>query len=222
MKFRFCMILGLALLPALSTATADDSMVPLEIELPKPLFAGTPKPLSNIPNLEAPRTEPRKSIMVPAGTRNLAAGKPVTSSDDWPIIGELEYITDGDKEGEEGYYVELGPDLQWAQIDLEQTCHIHAIVIWHFHAEARVYFDVVVQVSNDPAFKEGVTTVYNNDHDNSSGLGAGGDPAYVETNEGRLIPVSGATGRYVRLYSKGNTSNKMNHYVEVEVFGQPK
>ena len=27
--------------------------------------------------------------------------------------------------------------------------------------------------------------------------------------------------RYVRLYSKGNTSNDMNHYVEVEVLGLP-
>jgi hypothetical protein len=25
----------------------------------------------------------------------------------------------------------------------------------------------------------------------------------------------------VRLYSKGNTTNKMNHYIEVEVFGKP-
>ena len=30
-----------------------------------------------------------------------------------------------------------------------------------------------------------------------------------------------ARGRYVRLYSKGNTSNDMNHYVEVEVYGTP-
>jgi len=27
-------------------------------------------------------------------------------------------------------------------------------------------------------------------------------------------------GRYVRLYSNGNTTNKMNHYIEVEVFGK--
>ena len=45
--------------------------------------------------------------------------------------------------------------------------------------------------------------------------------AYIETNEGRLIAAS-ATGRYVRLYSGGNTSNKMNHYIEVEVYGQPR
>ena len=48
----------------------------------------------------------------------------------------------------------------------------------------------------------------------------GSDKAYVETNEGLLIPVSGVLGRYVRFYSAGNTSNRMNHYVEVEIFGQ--
>lgn len=221
MKKRILTLLATTGLLAIGTLQADDSMVPLEIELPKPLFAGTPKPISNIPNLEAPSSEPRKAIMVPKGTKNLAAGKTVTSSDDWPIIGELEFVTDGDKEGEEGYYVELGPDTQWVQIDLEEVCHIHAVLVWHYHAEARVYHDVIAQVSNDPTFKDGVKTIYNNDHDNSSEQGVGKDMAYVETNEGRLMAAS-ATGRYVRLYSGGNTSNKMNHYIEVEVFGQPR
>jgi hypothetical protein len=36
-----------------------------------------------------------------------------------------------------------------------------------------------------------------------------------------LIEGKGATGRYVRLYSNGNTSDELNHYIEVEVFGQP-
>jgi len=221
MKKRIAVLLATTGLLAIGNLQADDSMVALEIELPKPLFAGTPKPISNIPNLEAPSSEPRKAIMVPKGTKNLAAGKTVTSSDDWPIIGDLEFVTDGDKEGEEGYYVELGPDTQWVQIDLVDVCHIHAVLAWHYHAEARVYHDVVVQVSNDPTFKDGVKTIYNNDHDNSSEQGVGKDMAYVETNEGRLM-VASATGRYVRLYSGGNTSNKMNHYIEVEVYGQPR
>ena len=43
---------------------------------------------------------------------------------------------------------------------------------------------------------------------------------YVETNEGRLIDCRGVKARYVRLYSDGNTSNDMNHYIEVEVYGK--
>jgi hypothetical protein len=27
--------------------------------------------------------------------------------------------------------------------------------------------------------------------------------------------------RYVRLYSQGNTSDELNHYIEVEVYGRP-
>ena len=84
-----------------------------------------------------------------------------------------------------------------------------------------MYHDVVVQVSDDPEFKTSVTTLYNNDHDNSSGLGAGKDMSYVETSEGRLIDAKGVRARHVRLYSNGNTTSELNHYVEVEVFGQP-
>ncbi|MGY8689571.1 MAG: hypothetical protein ACKVHP_17785 [Verrucomicrobiales bacterium] len=65
-------------------------------------------------------------------------------------------------------------------------------------------------------------TVYNADHDNSSGLGKGTDKAYVETNKGRVIDGKGTKGRYVRLYSNGNTSNEMNHYIELEVYGKKK
>jgi hypothetical protein len=117
--------------------------------------------------------------------------------------------------------VEFGPGVQWVQVDLGASAKVNAVLVWHFHAQARVYHDVVVQVSDDPEFKSGVTTVFNNDIDNSAGLGVGKDPAYIETNEGRLIDARGAKGRYVRLSSAGNTTDELNHYVEVEVFGQP-
>jgi len=32
--------------------------------------------------------------------------------------------------------------------------------------------------------------------------------------------MPGARARYVRLYSRGNSANELNHYVEVEVFGR--
>jgi len=136
-----------------------------------------------------------------------------------PIIGEKEFVTDGEKSGEDGYYVEFGPGVQYVQIDLEDSFHLYTILVWHYHSQARVYRDVIVQVSDDPDFITGVKTVFNNDHDNSSGLGIGKDKEYIETNEGRLIDPRGVEARYIRLYSKGNTSNDINHYVEVEVYG---
>ena len=212
-------LLAALAVPAVLTFAADDK-VPLKLELPRPLFVGTPRPLK-LANLEAPRTGRRPDFMVPAGTKNLSEGKTVTSSDPLPIIGDLPLVTDGDKTGNEGSYVELGPGVQWVQIDLESPAKIAAIVVWHFHSQARAYHDVIVQVSDDAEFKSGVTTIYNNDDNNSANLGTGKDPAYIETYEGRLIDAKGATGRYVRLYSNGNTSDELNHYVEVEVYGQP-
>lgn len=190
----------------------------LELELPKPMFVGTPKNIRS-PNLERITGKPRGPFYVPKGTVLLSMEKMVTSSDYEPVIGDLEFVTDGEKTGEDGYYVELGPSVQWVQIDLGQSYSLYAVLIWHYHSQARVYRDVAVQVSDDPDFIEGVKTIYNNDHDNSAGIGIGRDKEYIETNDGRLIDPRGVVARYVRLYSRGNTSNEMNHYVEVEVYG---
>jgi hypothetical protein len=211
----------LALLAGAATAQAADDKVPLPVELPRPLFSGTPRPIQ-LPNLEKLSTGRRPDFMVPAGTVLLSKGRPVSSSDSFPVIGELAYVTDGVKSGTDGTYVELGPELQWVQIDLGVPASLAAIVVWHFHSQARVYHDVIVQVSDDPEFKQNVRTLYNNDENNSAKLGRGTDPAYIETFQGRLIDAKGATGRYVRLYSSGNTSDELNHYCEVEVFGRPR
>jgi len=193
----------------------------LKLKLPKPMFIGTPTNLRSA-NLEVITGKPRPPFYVPKGTVLLSAKKPVTSSDSAPVIGELDMINDGDKNGGDGYFVELGPGPQWVQIDLGASHPLSAILAWHYHTQARIYRDVIVQVSDDPAFKQGVTTIYNNDHDNTSKLGAGKDKEYIDVAEGRLFDPKGAKGRYVRLYSNGNTTNDLNHYVEVEVYGLPK
>ncbi|HQG46951.1 MAG TPA: hypothetical protein PLG50_14930, partial [bacterium] len=125
------------------------------------------------------------------------------------------------KEAEDGSYVELGPFVQQVTIDLKARHTIYAVVLWHYHKQPSVYFDVVVQVSDDPAFKSGVQTIFNNDHDNTAKLGAGNDKNYIETAEGKLIDAKGIIGRYVRCYSNGNTGNDLNHYTEVEIYGLP-
>jgi hypothetical protein len=193
----------------------------LKLKLPKPMFIGTPTNLRS-PNLEVITGKSRAPFYVPKGTVLLSLKKPVTSSDSQPVIGELDMITDGEKAGGDGYFVELGPGSQWVQIDLGAPHPLSAILVWHYHSQARVYRDVVVQLSDDASFKTGVTTVFNNDHDNSSKIAQGKDKEYIEVAEGRLFDPKGAKGRYVRLYSKGNTTNDLNHYVEVEVYGLPK
>ena len=208
-----------ALLVTVSVGAEEKEKVPLEIELPRPLFIGTPKDIRT-PNLEKPReTKVRPAFNVPKGSKNVALDAEVVSSDMEPVIGELELVTDGDKEGMDGSYVELGPGKQWVQIDLGQKCLVHALVVWHFHSQARVYRDVVVQVASDPDFIMDVRTVFNNDHDNSSGIGVGKHKEYIDTYEGRIIDAGGVEGRYVRLYSNGSTAGEMNHYIEVEIYG---
>ena len=194
-------------------------LVPLEIKLPKPMFVGTPTNIA-VPNLEKPLGRPRQPFLVPAGTRNVAFKKPVTGSDEQPVIGELSMVTDGDKEAAEGSIVELGPSLQYVTIDLKSLNTIYAIVVWHYHKQAVVYHDVIVQVADNKDFITNVQTVFNNDIDNSAGRGVGKDMSYVETAEGKLIDTRGVQGRYVRLYSRGNTANDLNHYIEVEVYGK--
>jgi hypothetical protein len=151
----------------------------------------------------------------------VALGKPVTCTDEYPIIGEIEMITDGDKEAADGSYVELGPFKQHVTIDLEAEYNIYAIVCWHYHKEPRAYFDVVVQAASDADFVMNVVTLFNNDTDNSLGQGVGKGMHYVETSEGKLIDCKGAIARYVRLYSNGNSTDDLNHYIEVEVYGKP-
>jgi hypothetical protein len=212
------LMFALALAPLGAQAPAGQEE--LKLKLPKPMFIGTPTNLKSA-NLEAVSGKSRGPFYVPKGTVLVSAKKKVTSSDSQPVIGELDMITDGEKNGGDGFFVELGPQPQWVQIDLGAKYALHAILAWHYHSQARIYHDVIVQVSDDPNFKTGVTTVFNNDHDNTSKLGAGKDKEYIEVAEGKLIDPKGVAGRYVRLYSNGNTTNDLTHYVEVEVFGTP-
>jgi hypothetical protein len=210
----------LAVVLAPLAAQQATEKVELKLQLPKPMFIGTPTNIKSA-NLEAVTGKSRAPFMVPAGTKLLSLKKVVKASDAQPVIGELDMITDGEKEGGDGYFVELGPGKQWVQVDLGAPYALQAILAWHYHSQARVYRDVVVQVSDDKDFLKGVQTIFNNDHDNSSGLGVGKDKEYIEVAEGRLFDPKGIKGRYVRMYSGGNTTNDLNHYVEIEVYGTP-
>jgi len=208
---------------AAPAAAGAADYAPLAIELPKPMFVGTPQDMK-VENLEKPLGKARPAFMAPKDAVLLSKGKPVSASDEEPIIGDIEMITDGDKEAADGSYVELGPFVQHVTIDLEKQCELSALVIWHYHKQPRVYFDVVVQLSNDKDFITDVKTVFNNDIDNSAGLGIGKDMHYTETNEGKLIDLisqGSPKARYIRLYSNGNTSNDLNHYIEVDAYGKP-
>ena len=204
------------ILLAVSVFAAE--MVELKPEYPKPRAKGTEVPKT--PNLEASRkkgTAPAL-IKIPKGCKNVAAEKFVSSSDEDPIEGDLDMITDEDAEASE--FVQLKEGLQWVQIDLEKSYELHAVHMWHYHQQPRVYYDVIIQVSDDEDFIKGVTTVFNNDHDNSAGMGRGTDKNYIEEYYGKSIKINAVKGRYVRFYSKGSTGDKSNHYIEIQVYGK--
>ena len=177
----FALVLG-------GTAGAQEKLEPLPLTIPKPGITGTPKEIKGLTGQVEKRTEEiRPPVLAPAGCVNLAFKRPVTSSDPEPMIGKLEQITDGDKAAFGGSWVELTLGKQWVQIDLGKPADIHAILLWHRHDNFVVYKGVVVQVASDPDFINGVKTLFNNDQDNSVGLGIGDDKYYFENYQGRLI-----------------------------------
>jgi len=199
------------------------ALVPLIIDYPPPTFIGTLIPPKGIPNMEPP-TKPgykRPPIMVPEGTTNVALGKLISASEEDPFVGTIDMVNDSISEGVDGCYIEFGPGQQSVTIDLGEQHNIYAIVLWHYHMKALVYFDVIVQTADDQDFINNVEILFNNDHDNTSGMGIGKDKNYIETNLGKLINAKGTQGRYVRLYSNGNNVSDLNHITEVEVYGQP-
>ncbi len=217
------LVLGtvLATLAAPLLQAADADLVPIPLKLPTQAFKGTPTDPPPDTNVEKPTGKPRPPFLAPKGAVNVALNKKVTSSDKQPITGTLELVTDGDKEATDTSFVELHRRTQWVQLDLEKEHTTYAIVIWHNHATPAIYRDVIVQMADDPDFTQNVKTLFNNDYDNSSGLGVGPDREYFETNEGKLIDTKGAKGRYFRFYSKGSTDSALNYYTEVEIYALP-
>lgn len=208
-----------AILTSIPNAQAQDKEA-LPIKLPAHTLKGTPENLPVGPNVEPLQDKPRPPFMAPKGVKNVAAGKPVTSSVK-PFLGQLSQITDGKKEALDEDAVEMKKGVQWVQVDLGESYTISAIAVWHDHRYIQLIHDCIVQVSDDPEFKTGVTTLYNNDTDNSSGIGVGTDREYFETEFGRVIDAKGTKARYVRGYTKGGSLSALNCWQEIEVYALP-
>ena len=205
---------------ASSARAAEGETVPLKLNLPAHTLKGTPEDLPKGPNIEPVSDKPPTPVQVPKGVVNVAAGKSVTSSVA-PFLGELSQITDGKKEAFDDDAVEFRKGTQWVQVDLGESYAIHAIAMWHDHRYVQAIHDVILQVSNDPEFKTGVTTLYNNDVDNSSGQGVGTDREYFELEFGRVVPAKGIKARYVRAYTRGSSQTALNCWQELEVYALP-
>jgi len=204
-----------------STDTKSGDLVPLNLKLPPPAFRGTPRDISTDSSVEPPSDKPRPPLMVPPGLVNLVAGKAPTTSDQNAGASVLAKITDGKKTSSDDNVALLRKGTQWLQFDLGGLHEVFAIVIWHAFDSPKVYRDVIVQVADDAAFQKNVRTLFNNDRDKSSELGAGTDREYFESHEGKLIDAKGVKAGFVRVYSRGSTESALNEYTEVEIYGRP-
>lgn len=201
-------------------AQASATKEALVLELPAPTLKGTPEQLPEGPNIEPNSDKPRPALPVTKGVKNIALGKTVTTSVK-PFTGELEQLTDGKKEAFDYDTLEMKKGAQWIQVDLGAPHTLEAIAIWHDHRYIQVMHDVIIQASDDPEFKTGVTTLYNNDTDNTSGLGVGTDREYFERHFGRVFDAKGVKARYVRAYTKGSNLSALNCWQEIEIYALP-
>ena len=208
-----------------ATAVMADK-VAIKFVLPPPHITGTPKEIKS-DNLEPDRGQGklRPPIMVePEYAKKLTNEDTKVTTSEEPVTGDAEYVVDGDKTLDATAMLQLPSGLQWVQLDLGAEHTISAICVWHDQGDDRVYKDVIMQISNDEKFadKTKITTVFNNDHDQSSklGLGKGPDKEYRERNDGRPVDAKLTKGRYVRVYSAGSSSEPTNNYIEIEVFGK--
>ena len=214
-------LVGICATVPLTLHAADTQLTePLALKLPMHTLKGTPEDLPSGPNIEPPSDKAPPPVQVPKGVKNVALGKPVTSSVP-PFLGDLKQITDGKKEPNDDDAVEFKKGAQWVQVDLGQSYSIYAVAMWHDHRYVQAFHDVILQVSNDAEFKTGVTTLYNNDTDNSSGLGVGTDREYFEMQFGRVALGKGTKARYVRGYIKGSNQSALNCWQEIEVYALP-
>jgi hypothetical protein len=103
---------------------------------------GTPRAISKVPNLEkAHWASLDRRFLAPAGNRECGAGQgPFTSSATEPAVGDLEMITDGNKAGTDGTYVELGPGRSVGGHRPEAEFNLYAITVWHYHKQGARLF----------------------------------------------------------------------------------
>ncbi len=209
--------------PASFASVPAERPAPLVVWFPMPPFLDEFGSIEYGPHIQPPPTNTPPPILAPVGTSLLSAASVVTSSDSTPLHGGLSAVVDGVKGHQERTNaVVLHPGVQWIQIDLGHERSIYAIAIWHLQTPLVRMRGVVVQISDDPSFKEGVTTLFNNDYLNQVGLGAGDDLEYYETFRGKLVEPHGRRARYVRLYSNGTSRGaKDNPYAFVDVYGLP-
>ncbi|NEW04977.1 hypothetical protein GK047_02955 [Paenibacillus sp. SYP-B3998] len=149
-----------------------------------------------------------------AASQNVAAGKVITSN---ATLTNKALATDG-VSNDSNSFAEAASGLKYIQIDFGASYSINKVNLWHYFSDGRTYKDVIVRLSSSSTFGSGTTTVFNNDTNNSAGLGTGTNAEYAETSAGKTITFNPVNARYLRIYSNGSSVNAYNHFVEVQAW----
>jgi len=128
----------------------------------------------------------------------------------------LDLVTDGDKEAPRAATWSL-TWRAWVQIDLAR-----AVEIWRWCSGISTASRGVSRRGDpdldDPDFIQNVKTC-SATTTTTMPVSASARTSNTSRPTTAVDRRQGRQGRYVRLYSNGNTSNQMNHYTEVEVSG---
>jgi hypothetical protein len=116
----------------------------------------------------------------------LALGRPVSTNSAWSA--NLAYATDGSLDTSK--YVNLNGGVIYVQVDLGKDLPVNGVQLWHYYGDGRTYHDVIVRLSITVDFSSNVFTIFNNDSNNSAGLGATTSPAMACHTKIRAPPRS--------------------------------
>jgi len=138
-------------------------------------------------------------------SENVAYQKPVTIDGEWVPVNCTDGVPGTLNDGVNDPWHAVGTrngTTGWATIDFGAEYMINRVYqsAWGNWA----FRDVIIQLSTTPDFTpESTYTVYNNDHDNSEGYGAGINEAYVEAGNyaGHTFEFEPVPARYIRSYN---------------------
>jgi len=142
------------------------------------------------------------------GLKNLALGRPVTTSFAQPTHGRRECVTDG-KTGDYLGYGGAGKGRGWVQVDLGEVRPVGAVGVWHYFRDGRAYHGNRVLLSSTGKFSGEETVVFDSAKDGE----------YRETPAGRIFLFKPVPARYVRNELDRNTANASAQWAELAVYG---
>ncbi|WP_262680938.1 DUF5123 domain-containing protein [Paenibacillus sp. J5C2022] len=134
------------------------------------------------------------------------------------------YLTDGSTASGTSVVGNTGYPIAYVQLDLGTFKDVSMFKMF-FQASSHLYTykDLAIQVSETADFYDAFT-IYNNDEDNSIGLGYGEDEEFIATPSGTTIMMAPKKARYIRFWVGGYESgdgvaSPLTYIKELEVYG---